>query len=354
VEEANLLSSLQNELNEMNRSLWNDFRKIPEIESKIEDFSKRMSSEVAPQAMKSLSEWTESLPFPLSSILRAWQASGSDDYKTRQEHLLHFFEASAEFLSVIYLSAFSLRPDIYASQHKERLLSAWKSGNVRLEKATFGTWKVVVEYFSKQTRLMLAGKEEEIELCKELYVDPSLDLPKMLSSKELSTIFATTNTMRNNWQGHGGVASKEIARDRNEQLVQQLQRFREAMGDVWTNTKLIRSTSCQFKRGIFDTEISLLMGSNSEFLPERRLMSECLDNEDLYLVSGANGHTLKLLPFVKFGASPPTAKNACYFYNRVDKEGSRFVSYHYEEVHEYRQAKNDDLSLAFQMLLSSD
>jgi hypothetical protein len=32
---------------------------------------------------------------------------------------------------------------------------------------------------------------------------------------------------------------------------------------------------------------------------------------------------------VQVGESPESAKNACYFFNRTEREGARFVSYHF-------------------------
>lgn len=59
------------------------------------------------QGLERLDEWFEALPYPLASICRAWRATPVQDFKTKYEHLLHLFEATAEFVSVIMLSAFS-------------------------------------------------------------------------------------------------------------------------------------------------------------------------------------------------------------------------------------------------------
>jgi len=37
-----------------------------------------------------------------------------------------------------------------------------------------------------------------------------------------------------------------------------------------------------------------------------------------------------LLPLFIVVPSPPSAENACYFYNRIGPDGTRFVSYHFE------------------------
>ena len=49
----------------------------------------------------------------------------------------------------------------------------------------------------------------------------------------------------------------------------------------------------------------------------------------LYLDVG-NSVPLELLPFFRMRSSPTGADNACYFFNRVEKEGIRWVSYYLE------------------------
>jgi hypothetical protein len=107
-----------------------------------------------------LDQWFETLPFPLASILRAWQATPSQDFKTKYEHLLHFFEGTAEFLSVIFLSAFSSNEALFAT-HKRKLAESLEKQHLSFRRATFGTWKLVVEYLGKQTRKLLFRERED-------------------------------------------------------------------------------------------------------------------------------------------------------------------------------------------------
>ena len=58
-------------------------------------------------------------------------------------------------------------------------------------------------------------------------------------------------------------------------------------------------------------------------------MSTWLDVDSLYVINGNQSGALKLLPLIQVSASPGTAKNACYFFNRTEREGARFVSYHF-------------------------
>jgi hypothetical protein len=246
------------------------------------------------------------------------------------------------------LSAFASQPELFAD-HKEKLRDAWKKQNLSLQRATFGTWKVVVEYLSKQTRDLLSADTEKRALCAELFADPAQILPDMLARKELVAVLSAANKMRNDWAGHGGVVSLAEAQLRNEQLLAELQKLREVMADGWRHVQLLRCLQCQPRRGAFDNEVAVLVGSNSEFLKETRTMSSWLDVERLYLASRDSGRALLLLPLVQVGHSPTSAKNACYFFNRVEKDGARFISYHFVDQPELKD-QSVDTSAAIQSL----
>jgi hypothetical protein len=194
----------------------------------------------------------------------------------------------------------------------------------------------VVEYIGKQTRDLLTenpSRPEESQsnrsLCADIFADPLLSLPEALSRKELAGIIAATNKMRNDWGGHGGVVGNEEAAIRNQLLLSEVQKLREVMADVWGDTQLISAIHCRPRSGVFENEVSLMMGSNSEFLKETRVMGAWLDVERLYLSKMGSSRALKLLPLIQVGPSPQSAKNACYFFNRIERDGARFVSYHF-------------------------
>jgi hypothetical protein len=333
--EENILLSLQNDLAELRRDLWRNPRSVGAVSDRLDVFSIRIAGDLKEQASIGLDQWFETIPFPIASILRAWQATPSDDYKTKHEHLLHFFEATAEFISVILLSAFSANEALYAPQ-KEKLKEAMAKQNLSFQRATFGTWKLVVEYLGKQTRTLLQESGKKPEDAKNdraigasIFADLSLKLPSLLSSKDIADVLGATNKMRNDWSGHGGVVGQEEAKLRNEQLLGQVEKLRQAMSDVWDRSVVVNALHCRPRKGVFENEIAILKGSNSEFLKESRAMSNWLDVDSLYIISGEQSGALKLLPLVQVSASPGTAKNACYFFNRTEREGARFVSYHF-------------------------
>ncbi|MBA3352713.1 MAG: hypothetical protein H0U23_09865 [Blastocatellia bacterium] len=335
--EQTTVMALQNEVAELRRELWGSPNAIPDVEQRLDALAGRLAGGVKQHASATLDQWFETLPFPLASILRAWQATPSLDFKTRHEHLLHFFEAAAEFVSVILLSAFSSNEAVFAP-HKQKLIGTLRKQGLTFTRATFGTWKIVVEYLGKQTRDLLRenGKRPEEArddraLCADMFADLSLSLPDALSRKELARVISATNTMRNNWGGHGGVVGQEEAKLRNQELIAELERLREAVADTWSETQLIHALHCMPRRGLFENEVAVLMGSNNEFLKENRSMATWLDVECLYLSKKDSGSALKLLPLIQVGQSPKSAKNACYFFNRLEPDGARFISYHFAD-----------------------
>jgi hypothetical protein len=335
--ERNTLLGVQNELTQLGRELWSNPQASAMVEQRLSALSNRLSGSIKQHAASDLDQWIETLPFPIASILRAWQATASHDFKTKYEHLLHFFEATTEFLGVILLSAFTSNEGLFGP-HKAKLAGAMQKSNLSFQRASFGTWKLVVEYFGKQTRKLL---EDDRALCGEIFADASLELPDSLSQIDLALILSNTNKMRNDWSGHGGVVGQEEAQFRNEQLVSELQKLREIVADTWTGAQLIRAIHTVHRRGMFENEVAVLMGSNSEFLKETRAMAISMDVERIYVSSGRAPQALKLLPLVQIDHAPQSAKNACYFFSRLERDGARFVSYHYADKPELKGRFDD-------------
>jgi hypothetical protein len=174
-------------------------------------------------------------------------------------------------------------------------------------------------------------------------------LPEALCSKELAAIISTTNKLRNDWTGHGGMVGQDEARGRNEQLLGELQKLRDVMADAWAETQLIHALHTRARGGVFENEVAILMGSNSEFLKETRPMSIWLDVERLYLSKKESRGALKLIPLIQVGPSPESTKNACYLFSRLEKDGARFISYHYTDRPELK-GKFDDATEAIKFL----
>jgi aromatic ring hydroxylase len=58
--------------------------------------------------------------------------------------------------------------------------------------------------------------------------------------------------------------------------------------------------------------------------------------------------TLALIPFVRMMSTTSESDNACYFYNRTDSKGIRFISHHYDlESERHVDSEIDPISSAF-------
>ena len=55
-----------------------------------------------------------------------------------------------------------------------------------------------------------------------------------------------------------------------------------------------------------------------------------MDSSELYFFDNTTREPLKVLHFFRMMQSPETEEIACYFYNRLEKKGVRWVSYHFE------------------------
>ena len=145
-------------------------------------------------------------------------------------------------------------------------------------------------------------------LCATMFVNPSLSLPRALSRKELARILSTTNKMRNDWSGHGGVVGPEDARIRHARLLAEVYKLREVLAGTWAEIELIGSDSGRLRKELFENHIKIYMGSNSEFKHVTREMKMPLDVDRLYLSTKGSDQALLLLPLVQIGPSPPSTR----------------------------------------------
>ena len=103
IAERNRVMVLKSKIPDLRSELWTKPISALQVQENIDAPARRLAGSINQHAPESLNHWFETLPFPLASILRAWRATPTQDYKTKYEHLLHFFEGTAEFVSVILL-----------------------------------------------------------------------------------------------------------------------------------------------------------------------------------------------------------------------------------------------------------
>jgi hypothetical protein len=250
----------------------------------------------------------------------------SGKYKERYERQILFFEALAEYMAVLYLSAFSSNPGVWGDV-RPKLQETLAKSSLSLEMATFGTWRVVLEVLGAEARRLL---NHNCDMCYELFRTRNRVVVDRITSKKLVGILQDANAIRNKWTGHGGAVSETAAREVFEKLNQHISTVREIFGTIWESYEVLFPSVCRMKDGFFCYSARRIMGSRTPFQSIDVQLSEGMEDGQLHLWSPAESRTLKLLPLIKVMPSPKTEENACYFYNRREKKGIRFLSYYFE------------------------
>lgn len=330
------LERLRNEANEIEAQCWTGHHASEDILQHAQTVNHEDRYE----------DWLATLPYPLASILWRHRVSG-DDPRIRFGVLLHFFEALAEFLATIHLSAFKSHSAVWHETHGE-LLKALSAQGLTLERATFGTWKVVVEKLGKTTREML-GKADDASVATALYAVNSTSWLNKLCAPEITRVLARANGIRNTHSGHGGAMGKTQAESLENDLRDMVEEVRSVWGRGWNQYELLLIDRMTFSEGQFTYESPRIMGANSQFERISRVTTSPMETGQLYLLSEGAPKGLKLLPLVRVMASPSQVANACYFYNRSERDGQRFVSYHFEQESEVCQYFEDTAMILQQL-----
>jgi hypothetical protein len=346
------VKSISNEISELNMRLWGSLTDHNNIESRFTQIESKISDFLKDDNQDSLTDWGEKLPFPLASILRSWRAAPTRNFSDKNRQLNSFFEATAEFASVILLSAYCKHPD-FNSMQSELLLILAKI-NLSFTKASFGTWKNVVEHYGRITRAAMnnesSGKGNSAVHVDELFTGISNSLVQALCSTEFAQIIDRTNRIRNKKFGHTGLLNTTHTQQLHEQLLSEVENLRACFGTVWLDHRLIRMFSCIPDSGVFEHEIADMSGSHSEFDRDNVQLSTFLDKNKLYLHARGMMRPFELLPLFVMAPPPESASNTtCYFYSSSTKSTARYVSYHHNDLPE-TEIMNENLRLTIELL----
>ena len=334
------ISNLTSELNEIRDRLWLRPHELSQVVKVLD----RVNHE------EGFERWLEALPFPLASILWAYHVSPDD--RRRYEHLDHFFEALAEFIAVVLLSAFYSDPELFATE-RTKLSEILAQQGLSLERATFGTWMRITERLAKRLRVLLNGPVKERQTCHRLFKTTDSDVLAAMTSTKLIGILQQANSLRNEWRAHGGTMSDKEARRRRIVLEGHLSEVRKCFADTWEKYVLVIPRTLEFVQGYFRVRAHRAMGTRTPFPLVELRTYEPLEEGQLHLTAELGLGGLKLLPFVKILEAPRTEQNACYFYNRIEDGGVRFVSYHFEAEAEIVQTF-EDTARVLRVLLSDE
>ncbi len=309
--------AIRNEIDEMEEAIWTNPQNLDQLEKRLAEIGRE----------DQFADWIETLPFPLASILWRYKASAGST-KERYEILLHFFEALAEFIATIHLSAFSSDIEVW-NKYKVGLQKALVKQKLTLKHSSFGAWRCIAEFLGSRCRKLM---NEELEICINLYRTHNPDTINMLGSSELLQVLQKANKLRNDWKGHSGAVGEEQAQSIHSELWSLVQSCRQVFGRRWQYYELVQPGEARFHRDVFRYKVKRMVGTRSmPFETVERETIEAMDEGALYVLDVNSDRGLRLLPFVRVMPSPQTETNACYFYNRLQGEQCRYISYHFAQ-----------------------
>lgn len=296
--------------------------------------------------------WLDTLPYPLASIL--WKhKSASADPRLQIGVLFHFFEALAQFLAVIHISACRAVETVW-NETQPHLSEKLEANHVSMKHASFGTWKLVVEYLSKRHRKWLKD-HDRAELVQRMYFSRNTDWIESLLSARLTTSVSHANKLRNDIKGHGGALGKAKAHELEQGLRELVDEVRDVFGHDWKRHELLMGDHLTTDAGQCFNRASRLVGTRAQFERVKRTTTTPFDKGRLYILEEGASAGLPLVPLIRMMASPKTAANACYFYNRLDRGGGqRYVSYHFEQEAEVHVDFDDTASIMNELMAPPD
>lgn len=312
------------------RNLWERPREADRVRAALETLNERRGFEA----------WLETLPFPLASILWSYYATAEEHLK--KTHLLHFFEAAAEFFVCLLLSAFRSDAAFFATN--KRTWFPDPKGADDLRRSNFGSWVVIAGRLARSAREMLADAERRAQ-CLGLLRTERTALVEAMASKELYSLLTRVVGYRNDWMGHGGAEGERLLQQRVSMLQDELTKFRELFAQAFERYELLLPKQCKVVKGIYHYRATSLRGTRAKFREIAVQVSAPMEDGRTYLLDTASLIPLELVPLVRLMPSPRTEANACYFYNKMTGQGVRWVSYHFEQEAEIIQPDSAVLQL---------
>ena len=330
IQAINDLNRFKNEIAELEQELWRNPLQPRNI-------SKAVRSITIDDDASHL-RWVDSLPFPLASIL--WKTHAESRIEIIVSNYLHFFEALAQFLGTIHLSAFKSDVALW-NELNPKLQTILEEQNLSFKSPTFGIWKITCQVLSAKARQLINGNSDSQNHAGHLYGTRNFDVVGMLASAELIDILDIANSYRNK-KAHGGYQTDRERKELLMQLEGLTSRTRSVMKQTWLDYQLLKPTHLRcISHNHFESHCKSIVGSRTPFAIKSVETDTPMKDGHLYLTDPADRLSLQLLPFIQVRAAPTSEENACYFYNGETDGLIHLVSYHNQADPELSERDTD-------------
>jgi hypothetical protein len=203
------------------------------------------------------------------------------------------------------------------------------SHSVNFMVASFGMWVNLNQRLAKTARRMLSAEPTSVGRCCDLFAAKDRRLVEAIAARDLTKILEAASQDRNDWK-HAGVAGPEEHLRRLHELEDLLTRTRTQLAGAFDTWDLLKPGTASYTEGTYEYTVTLLTGTNQAFRRKRVDVRYPLDSSRLYLLERGSHRALELVPLVRLMRGPKTGEEACYFYNRIQRDGRvRWISYHF-------------------------
>jgi hypothetical protein len=308
------LGSFQAELSSQRASIWADPETAEDVVSRI-----------ATAFGDSLGAWLDQLPFPIASAL--WTAEAAVSPGDKQRAYIHAWEAIVTFHATVLLSVSRSDPGS-SSEVEGSIRQTLQEQHLSIERASFGTWVVIIEKTSKELRRALeSGDTDDVARVRRAFSGLAQTGIERLISKEVIKKFNEVNRKRNRWLGHTGYTSDEEWEAQVVSLTSDLSDLRQLLGNVWAQLLLVRAGSAKRGRDGWVQTAEVALGTRTPFASREFAVGDPMLDGELHLVRDGSESPLRLGQFVQLRAAPRSAQYTTYFYNRTEGTSVRMVSY---------------------------
>ena len=289
---------------------------------------------------ESLVGWANDLPYPVASALWTLESKRQNlDAAHKQSFLV--WEAYAAFLGIVLLSALEQDPAL-RDEETPLLRAALYAAGLTMARATLGGWNVIVQRLASRFRALLAGDDpDERARVLQVFGSPSHETLERLLSTTVVRVISEANNYRNQWDGHAGAVPEHELAQHIKTMDNLLEQLRDEIGTTWRELKFVRAgDGYREDQGIVQ-RVELALGPNTPFRQEVIAVGDLMRRGELYLLADHAPQPLRLQHLLVLRRSPGSAQYACYFYNRLEGDDVRLVSYHLADRSEVTEHLSD-------------
>jgi hypothetical protein len=304
------IAFLKRELDKSESKLWDEFN-LDETKNEIDNLNK-----------DPMDEWIKTLPNPLATLLLHYKRN--KDTQKKYEFLFYFFEAYAELNFSVLFSLLKNNDDYY-NKYKSDIFP--KEDLKYLGRATFGNWLELCRKIAKFIRRK--DKNDKRELLENIN-NIELEQISAFLSKDCFNILDKILVLRNAWRAHSGPIPAKKEKEILKNLEENMNNLLNKSSVTFFYCEFILGQSMSSKDGIFYNNVKSIRGATYPFEEKKVICNLPIDKDKIYLYI-KDRDPIPIIPFIIMVPSSDKQKNICYFYNRTDKKGMRYVTYSLED-----------------------